>query len=156
MEGAIRQGILDLKYRNLRSAAPTLGRLMGQWLISNRVPGEALVPVPLHRRRLRDRGYNQSALLAKELGTLMQMPVAPDVLERTRDTPPQVSLTREERIRNVEGSFACPERVEGKSFILVDDVITAGSTLSECASALKAAGASSVWGIALARQGQAA
>ena len=156
MEGAIRRGILDLKYRNLRSAAPTLGRLLGQWLGSNRVPGEALVPVPLHRRRMRDRGYNQSALLAKELGMLIQMPVAPGVLVRTRDTPPQVSLPREERIRNVEGSFACPEKVDGQSFILVDDVVTTGSTLSACAAALKASGANSVWGIALARQGQGA
>ena len=153
MEGAIRQGILDLKYRNLRSAAPTLGRLLGRWLLTNRVPGEALVPVPLHHRRMRERGYNQSALLAKEVGTMMETPVAPGVLVHTRDTLPQVSLPREERIRNVEGCFACPERVEGKSFILVDDVVTTGSTLSACASALKAAGASSVWGIALARQG---
>jgi len=154
MEGAIHQGILDLKYRNLRSAAPALGGLLGQWLRTNTVPGEALVPVPLHHRRMRERGYNQSALLTKEVGTLMEMPVASGVLVRTRDTLPQVSLPREERSWSVEGSFACPEMVEEKSFILVDDVVTTGSTLSACASALKSAGASSVWGIALARQGR--
>ena len=153
MEGAIRDAIHALKYRNLRAAAPTLGRLLANWLESTPVPGEALVPVALHNRRLRDRGYNQSALLAKEVGKRTGLPVIEDVLVRTRDTPPQVSLSREERVRNVEGSFACVGNAQGRRFILVDDVVTTGSTMSACASALRAAEASSVWGLALTREG---
>ncbi len=110
-----------------------------------------MVPVPLHKRRLRMRGYNQSALLAKEVARRTGLAVAEELIVRTRDTQPQVSLSHEERIRNVEGSFGCNGGAYGGNFILVDDVVTTGSTLLACATALKASGASSVWGIALAR-----
>ena len=153
MEGALREGIHALKYRNLRAATPTLGGLLGRWLQSSRIPGELLVPVPLHKRRMRDRGYNQSALLAKEVANRTGLPVAQDVLVRTKDTPPQVSLSHTERVRNVEGSFACVGNVRGKRIILVDDVVTTGSTMSACGTSLRAGGASSVWGVALAREG---
>ena len=83
----------------------------------------------------------------------MGLPVMEDILVRTRDTPPQVSLSsHEERARNVEGSFVCTGKAQGLKFLLVDDVVTTGSTVSACASALKAGGATSVWGMALARQ----
>ena len=153
MEGAIQDAIHALKYKNLRAASPSLGRLLAQWLASSRVPGVALVPVPLHKRRLRDRGYNQSALLAKEVGGRMGLPVMEGILVRTRDTPPQVSLSsHEERAKNVEGSFVCTGNAQGRKFLLVDDVVTTGSTMSACASALRTGGATSVWGLALARQ----
>ena len=89
MEGTIREAIHGLKYRNLRAAAPTLGQLLAQWLESTSIPGEIIVAVPLHRRRLRDRGYNQSVLLAKEVGKRTGLPVMEEVLVRTRDTPPR-------------------------------------------------------------------
>ena len=153
MEGAIQEAIHALKYRNLRAAAPTLGRLLALWLESNPLHGDVLVPVPLHRRRLRGRGYNQSALLAKEVGKRAGLPVVEYLLVRTRDTPSQVSLpSREERARNVEGSFKCVGKVQGQKIILVDDVVTTGSTLSACATALRFGGAGSVWGLALARE----
>ena len=152
MAGAIQEAIYALKYRNVRAAAPALGDLIARWLESSTAPGEALVPVPLHRRRLRSRGYNQSALLARELSRRIDLPVLDNLLVRTRDSPPQVSLaSREERVRNVEGSFDCVGNARGRSLILVDDVVTTGSTISACAKALKAGGASSVWGLALAR-----
>ena len=140
MEGAIREAIHGLKYGNLKAAAPVLDGLLGRWLASNRVPGEVIVPVPLHRRRLRDRGYNQSAVLAREVARIVGLPVAQDVLVRTRDSLPQ------------EGSFLCVGNALGKRFILVDDVVTTGSTMSACAVALREAGARSVWGVTLARQ----
>ena len=153
MEGAIREGIHALKYSNLRAAAPELGLLLARWLESSPVPGDFLVPVPLHKRRLRQRGYNQSALLAKVVGLLTDLPVLESVLVRTRDSPPQVSLpTREDRARNVAGRFACAGEVRGGRFILVDDVVTTGSTMSACAAALLEGGARSVWGLSLARQ----
>ena len=153
MEGAIREAIHALKYQTVRAAAPILGQLLAHWFEAFPVPGELVVPVPLHKRRLRSRGYNQSALLAEELSRLSGLPMTERVLVRTRDTPPQVSLSgREERVKNVEGSFSCVGGVEGRKILLVDDVVTTGSTLSACASALRASGVDSVWGVALARQ----
>lgn len=114
--------------------------------------GQVLVPVPLHSRRLRSRGYNQSHLLAKEVGKLLDIPVRQDLVKRAKDSPPQVEArSREQRRANVSGSFGATAEAEGLSILLVDDVATTGSTLSACAAALKEAGAASVWGTVLAR-----
>ena len=111
------------------------------------------MPVPLHRRRLRSRGYNQAALLARELGKLTGKPVNEKLVVRTKDTPPQVQTGgRPERARSVSGSFQCLGRADGLSVILADDVTTTGSTLSACAGALKDAGSASVWGLAVATE----
>jgi len=110
----------------------------------------AVVPVPLHQRRERERGYNQSALLARRLATELGLPFAPRALRRVRDTPPQASLDLKKRLSNVRAAFAAngpaPARV-----LLIDDVRTTGSTLSECASVLRAAGADRVYSLVLAR-----
>ena len=153
MQGPIRDGIHSLKYRGVRAAAPELGRLLAQYLAGHSVPGDIIVPVPLHPRRLRERGYNQSALLAREMAELSGLAVQEGLLVKTRNSPPQVGETREKRRENVEGSFQCNSEAGGQAVILVDDVATTGSTLSACASALKAAGAASVWGLVLAREG---
>ena len=153
MQGPIREGIHSLKYRGVRAAAPELGRLLAQYLAGHAVPGDIIVPVPLHPRRLRERGYNQSALLAREMAELSGLAVQEELLVKTRNSPPQVGGTRDRRRENVEGSFQCNSEVGGRAVILVDDVATTGSTLSACASALKAAGATSVWGLVLAREG---
>jgi predicted amidophosphoribosyltransferase len=100
---------------------------------------------------MRDRGYNQSALLAKEVAASVGLPVH-NALERTWDTPAQVDLAgREQRALNVHQGFRCKMDVRGWKVILVDDAVTSGSTMAACAQALKEAGAASVWGIALAR-----
>jgi ComF family protein len=153
MEGAIKEAIHAFKYRNLRAAAPELGQLLARYLKSHPMPGEVLVPVPLHPRRLRSRGYNQAALLARELGKLSGLPVNERLLARTKNTPPQVQTSnQEERHNNMAGSFECIGEARGLAVILVDDVTTTGSTLSACAAALKVAGAASVWGLALAKE----
>lgn len=153
MEGAIREAIHGFKYRGMRAAAPELGRLLADYLESSSLMGEVLAPVPLHRHRLRSRGYNQAALLARELGRLTGKRVIEDWLVRTRDTPPQVQTGgRLERSRSVSGSFQCTQRADGLSVILVDDVTTTGSTFSACTAALKEAGAALVWGLALAKE----
>ena len=145
--------VYGMKYRNLRSLAPTMGRLMAAHREQDRIPADALVAVPLHPRRERDRGYNQSALLAREVSRWTGISVETGLLRRTRDTAPQVSMaSHEERRENIEGAFECAGGVEGLRVLLIDDVVTTGSTMSACAGPLKAAGAASVWGLALARQ----
>jgi len=104
--------------------------------------------------RLRERGYNQSSLLTKELGKLINLPVVDDCLIRQRPAPPQArAATVEERRNNVADAFACRDRrLWGKQVLLIDDVSTSGATLDACATALKANGATSVWGLVLARE----
>jgi len=153
MEGVIRQAVHSLKYHQVRAAAAQLGQLLADYLVGHPVPGRVLVPVPLHPRRLRSRGYNQSALLAWEVSKLTGLPVREDLLARVKDAPPQVGLASvEERRRNVAGVFQCFGDVQDQAVLLVDDVVTTGSTMSACATALKSAGAASVWGLALARE----
>jgi ComF family protein len=153
-EGVVRQAIHDLKYRNLRAIAGCLAALMANYLQDNPVCGEVLVPIPLHPRRLRERGYNQSSLLASELGKLIALPVIDTGLHRLKDSLPQARTTTvEERRRNVANAFVCrDEKLTGKGVILIDDVCTSGATLEACAKALKVAGAVSVWGLTLARE----
>ena len=153
-DGVMRQAIHQLKYRNLRAIAEPLAKLLNDYLATYPIPGEVLVPVPLHQKRLRERGYNQSSLLAKALGKLTNLPVVDDCLIRQRHAPPQArSTTVEERRSNVAEAFACRDhRLKGKQVLLIDDVSTSGATLDACAAALKAIGATSVWGLVLARE----
>ena len=112
------------------------------------------MPVPLHKKRLRERGYNQSSLLAKELSKLINLSVVDDCLIRQRHTPSQAKTpTVDERRSNVTGAFTCRDhQLRDKQVLLIDDVSTSGATLNACATALKAAGATSVWGLVLARE----
>ena len=152
MEGVVREMVYGLKYRNLRASAPELGRLVATHLRSDPIPADVLVPVPLHVRRERERGYNQSDLLAREVSKHTNVPVATGVLRRTRDTPPQVSMSSpEQRRQNIEGAFQSTSELRGQRVLLIDDVVTTGATMSACAGPLKEAGASSVWGLVLAR-----
>ena len=152
-EGAVRELIYALKYGGIRAAAPDLGGLLAEYVESLDIAPSVLVPVPLHPRRERRRGYNQSELLAREIGLRTGLPVAYKLVRRIRDSPPQVEMEGlGERRRNVLGSFECPSEVNEGSVLLVDDVVTTGSTLSACAGALKGAGVEVVRGVALARQ----
>jgi ComF family protein len=150
----VRKAIHQLKYRNLKAISPCLAELLADYLESNHLPGEALVCVPLHPRRLRERGYNQSSLLAEELGRRIDLPVIEDCLVRVKQAQPQVrAVDVDERRRNIADAFVCrDERVSGKQIILIDDVCTSGATLESCAAALKSKGAASVWGLTLARE----
>ncbi|MBM4451492.1 MAG: ComF family protein [Chloroflexi bacterium] len=153
-EGTIRQAVHALKYDNLRAISPYLARLVHNYLQSSLVPGDVLVPVPLHPRRLRQRGYNQSVLLARELAKLNGLPVIEDCLCRSRNSSPQVkTTTMEERRNNVIDAFICRnQKLAGAGIILIDDVCTTGATLEACACALKSGGVATVWGLTLARE----
>lgn len=153
-DGVTRQAIHQLKYRNLRTLATPLARLLNNYLAGHPVPGDVLVPVPLHPKRLKERGYNQSALLASELGKLTNLPIMEDCLVRRQHTSPQAkTATVEERRSNVSEAFVCrSDGLRNRQVILIDDVATSGATLNACAQALKASGATSVWGLVMARE----
>ncbi len=112
------------------------------------------MPVPLHPRKLKERGYNQSALLARHLGRLGRLPVVEGVLLRQKQTSPQArTCSLNERLNNVSGAFTCSNStLRGVSVLLIDDVATSGATLNAAAAALKSGGASTVWGLALAKE----
>ncbi len=149
----LQQIIHDFKYRGNTRLAEPLADYMSRRLRVEALRVDAIIPVPLHERRLRERGYNQAALLAHHLGRATAIPVREDILVRVRHTRPQVQLGFRERIENMEDAFAVvdPGQVRGQSFLLIDDVMTSGSTLEACAHALKDAGAKRVLGYTLAR-----
>jgi len=112
-----------------------------------------LVPIPLHKKRLKWRGFNQAEELAKELSKSLGIPLSSNLLIRLKETLPQVDLSKEERENNIRGAFAVinSELIQKKKILLVDDVYTTGITMEECARLLKDQGAKEVWGIAIAR-----
>ncbi|HXW24310.1 MAG TPA: ComF family protein [Xanthobacteraceae bacterium] len=144
-----------LKYGDRLDLAPTLGRWMVQAGAALLAEADALVPVPLHWRRLWARRFNQSAALAEAIATRSRVPVSHAALTRVKATRQQVGLTASERALNVQGAFrvradARPE-VAGRRLVLVDDVLTSGATLDACARALLRAGAASVDVLVFAR-----
>ncbi len=154
-DGLLRKAIHQFKYEDLRALAEPLGRLMADGWKRLAPPGlelDAIVPVPLHRSRQRQRGYNQASLLAEALGTRLQLPVLEGAMVRTRDTAPQVNLGAQERRANVRDAFQCTRSgLTDRRLLLVDDVYTSGATLESGCLALRDAGASSVWACTLTR-----
>jgi ComF family protein len=152
-EGIIRSAVHQLKYRNLRAIAIPLASVMADYLEKNPLPYDIIIPVPLHPKKLRERGYNQSELLAKEIGKITSLPVNTKCLIRIRQTPAQaMTKGRDERYVNLVDAFSCLNNdTEEKRILLIDDVATSCATLDACAQALKSAGAVSVWGFTLAR-----
>lgn len=143
-----RRLILPLKHADRVELAAILAPMMvraGAVLLEK---ADLLVPVPLHRRRLFHRKYNQAAILALAIGRLAKLPVQPDALIRTRRTAPLEEKSPEERATEVAGSIAVRasrrEAIAGRSVLLIDDVMTSGATGSACAAALLAAGAAAV------------
>lgn len=151
----LRQAVQRFKYGRKVSLGKPLGRLMAQGCrdcLASWVP-DLILPVPLHPRRLRWRGFNQSVLLARQLSRAYGVPMDPLLLRRIKETPPQTQLNEEERRRNVRGAFAlAPGRsVENKNILLIDDVYTSGATVNECSRTLKKNGAKLVYVLTLAR-----
>jgi ComF family protein len=152
--GTVREAIMLFKYGRRVSLSRHLGRLMADAATGRLDPDDydGLVPVPLHPGRERERGFNQSALLAREVGRRWGVGVEGRALRRARPTHVQ-SGGRREREANVEGAFQVmrPDRVEGRRLLVIDDVFTTGATVNECARTLVAAGAADVAVYTLAR-----
>jgi ComF family protein len=153
-DGVLRELIQRFKYSGFRPLARPLANYLGQALLrmdSNSF--DLVLAVPLHRRRERERGFNQAALLAAGVSRLAGIALGNKDCVRVRDTRPQTGLRGAERRRNVAGAFAVPrpERVRGRRLLLIDDVMTTGATANACAGALKSAGAGGVWVLTLGR-----
>ena len=153
--GVVRQRIHQLKFGGRLHWAPPLAELLVRSVRREAAtpPVHMIFPVPLHVKRLRHRGFNQAALLARTLGRRLGLPVLFDCLLRTCWTEPQTRLNREQRLHNVKDAFQVmdADKVKDRRVLIVDDVYTTGTTLNECAKTLKAAGASEVHAVTVSR-----
>jgi ComF family protein len=151
--GSIAAALRRFKYDDRSDLARPLGHLLRRAARDARLSADLVVPVPLHPRRLAERGYNQAALLAAVVAHELGAPLAARALTRTRHTPRQARLDRANRLANVAGAFQVrtPAHVRGRRVVLVDDVATTGATLVACADALRRAGAASVTALVVAR-----
>ncbi|MCL4499507.1 MAG: ComF family protein [Chloroflexi bacterium] len=154
-EGVLRDAIHRLKYDSRLTLADPLAELMVRCFPDTLLPGkiDIVIPIPIHRSRLPERGFNQARELAVRFGKRVRLPVMTDVLVKTKKTRHQVELARDERGINLEGVFAVTnaDKVVGKRVLLIDDVFTTGSTLHEAATSLREAGAKAVYAYTLAR-----
>jgi len=154
---ATRAMVTALKYRYSERVVPVMSGLIARWLLDGgreMFPADGvIVPVPLHRRRYAERGFNQAELIAEALGRLLGQPVV-RLLKRTRATRHQTLQTRLLRWQNVDGAFVVAPNavIDGRPIIIVDDVTTTGATLAACARPLAAAGVQKIYGFAFARE----
>ncbi len=148
-EGALKKSIHLLKFSGVRRLSKPLGLLLSELPVPE---ADGIIPVPLHPERLRQREFNQTALIARNLSQKLKIPLALNALMKIKETSPQTGIPRTERLRNVKNAYsASPEKVSGRDLLLIDDVITTGATVSECSRILMKAGAKKVTIIALAR-----
>lgn len=160
-ESGLRELIHLLKFGGMRPAANVLGRMLAEAItrLEPEFPAEGVVvvPVPLHRTKLRQRGFNQAEMIAraatKNNPARDRLRLCAGVLERTRETASQIGLTGHQRRENLRGAFRASQRepVQGREVLVVDDVFTTGATVSECARVLRRAGATKVWVATVAR-----
>lgn len=146
--------IIDLKYHHVRACARIFGDLFAEYVRTHRVvfpAGAICVPIPLHRARERVRGFNQAALFARRMAETFGLEYQ-EALVKHKHTPPQTSLSGEERRNNLDKAFALenPDAARGKHILLFDDVATTGTTLEKAAQVLHRGGAKEIWAITIA------
>lgn len=155
--GNVQQLLADIKYNGYFAMSPVAAKLLATHcaqlvtdppLLNTK---RLLVPIPLHAHKHAQRGFNQSQKIAKWLGVFLHIPTASKILVKVKKTDSQMGLSRKQRLGNQTGAFACPYRLnDNPTIFLIDDVVTTGSTMSECAHVLKKAGAKKVYGLAVA------
>jgi len=145
--GKLQHAIQAFKFYNTPALAEPLGKRLANALLQKRWIFDIIIPVPLHSDRERNRGYNQAYLLSQQVAAQMNITCQPQLLSRYRNTPHQVGLSALERRENVKDAFIATTDVVGKSILLIDDVVTTGATLDECASALFHAGSTAVYAV---------
>jgi ComF family protein len=153
-EGVFQVVVHNLKYGGVQELGLELGRRLGREIAEQGVRADAIVPVPLHRRKLRERGYNQAELIARGVSEISGTPVWSDLVRRKKYTKTQTTLTLNERRENMEDAFESTIKrkgeVKGKTILLIDDVVTTGATIIGCARVLHASGAQRVIGASAA------
>lgn len=148
----LKKAIWDFKYNFISEIGPILSKILAENLITKTTfENTVFISVPLDKKRLKWRSFNQSDILAEELSKNIGTPYLKDALKRVKETKSQMKLSKKERAENVLGAFEARRDIKDKIIFLVDDVITTGSTLEECAKELKKAGAKEVWGVVLAK-----
>lgn len=150
--GAVKKAIIDFKFNNLRAYAEILAYMSREYINSYNLPKhfDVIIPVPLYKDRLRDRGYNQAELLGEYISEYTKIPMNTELLKRVRPTKKQSLLTAREKIENVKGAFEVTGIVTNKRILLLDDIYTTGSTLNSCAEPLVRAGAAKVCAMTIA------
>jgi ComF family protein len=132
-----------LKYHGRLAIAPALGECLAQ-AVEHAPRPDRLIAMPLHAKRIRERGFNHATEIARVVARRLDLPLDFESCQRIRDTPPQMGLQHDARRRNLRGAFACPGDVKGQRITLIDDVMTTGTSLDELAATLKRAGAREV------------
>ena len=151
-EGAVRDSLLRYKFRGVTAYGAAYAEFLAKCIDESEISCDIMTWVPLSRRRLRRRGYDQARVLAEETAKRLGLPCE-GLLEKRVDTRPQSGIKdAEKRRENASGVYACPapEKVKGRRVVLIDDIVTTGATLSECASVLKKAGCTEVFAAAAA------
>lgn len=150
----LQQFMHALKYQNQPEVGVELGKLLGRKMKESGLPEiDVVIPIPLHRKRLRSRGYNQSEKLAQGLGTEIGVKVSTDILSRNRFTESQTNKNRNERLENVKGAFSVqkPKSFDNKTVLLLDDVITTGATILSASNSLLDSGCGRLYTATLAK-----
>jgi len=152
--GKLREAVQALKYENARYVAKPLGEKLSNCLRQQDWTIDLIVPVPLHTKRLAERGYNQAQLLAEQVASILDMRCEVNALQRIRETQSQVTISGAERLENIKDAFVANSQfVSGQSILVIDDVYTTGSTMSACGEALHSAGATKVYGLTVTAAG---
>jgi ComF family protein len=147
-DGLLKEAVQGIKYGNVKLLGEELGKRLAECVQTQDWTIDTMIPVPLHETRLKQRGYNQAQVLCEYAATQLEIPCVPQALKREIYSQSQVGLSAEERKKNVENVFSAKsDLVSNRSIIIVDDVCTTGSTLSECAKVLLDAGARQVYGL---------
>lgn len=141
--------VQSFKYGHRLAIADYLGKMLVK--AAGKIEADTIIPLPLHPERLRERGFNQALELARPLSRALKVPIDSRSCKRIRHTPAQADLPWQERAKNIRGAFQCTIDLSGQRILLVDDVMTTGTTLDECSRTLKQRGAATVTVLAVAR-----
>ncbi len=149
-EQTLRQAIHQFKFNQKVGLDRPLGQLMAQSIASD-LDIDLIIPVPLHRKRLQERSYNQALLLAREISRIKKIPLEIDLLQKQKETASQQGLSAREREQNLQNAFVVAGGVKAKTVLLVDDVMTTGATVAACSKELKGAGAAAIHVVVIGR-----
>ena len=151
-EGQVRESLLRYKFGGLTAYGPVYAEFLAKCIDENRISCDIITWVPLSRRRLRKRGYDQARILAEETAGRLGLPCEKLLEKRVDNKPQSATGSAEKRRENAKGVYACPvpEKIKDKRILLIDDIVTTGSTIAECASVLKKAGCAEVFAAAAA------